>query len=364
MENPSTPPERNLAPHTHRPPHTHREKSPQPPNHPDRIASGFPRSYEPFAQHSASHGTGSGGTAQTHANPASHPQASPQPYDESLGASSPQAPGLTPPDHGYATSPPPFQGAMPDQNQGSALNRQGIPYYPSPQNAGRGNPTPSPTPYSSADYQPAYRQPDNTAPKVQGQGQATSQRRSASTRNLTNHPAPVRNAPLDAQDRLLQERRLSAAGKPVVRSPAHRYVDDDEFVPYFRAQEPYRPQHTDYRFWVLGGVLLVGLTVLIEPTRVISSIVKTQEYDCQEVVQPQSVLSRERLTKLLSIPERASKEQVRQVIQEPYCLMPSIKIRAGVSAVREAYPLESDPDTWVVMLYEGDEYAGYRFNVR
>ncbi|NJR69051.1 MAG: hypothetical protein HC771_10555 [Synechococcales cyanobacterium CRU_2_2] len=115
---------------------------------------------------------------------------------------------------------------------------------------------------------------------------------------------------------------------------------------------------------MLGGVLLVGLVVLIEPTRVISSIVKTQDYECQEVVQPESVLSRAQLTQLLTIPERAAREKVREVVKEPYCLMPSVKIRAGVSAVREAYPLEFDPETWIVMLYEGDEYAGYSFNAR
>ncbi len=151
------------------------------------------------------------------------------------------------------------------------------------------------------------------------------------------------------------------------RPPAHfsmaYWDEEDEFVPVFRPR-PYSSRREDYRLWILGGVLLVGLTVLIEPTRVISSIVKTQDYDCQEIVQPQSVLSREQLTQLLTIPERSPKEKVRAIIREPYCLLPSLKIRAGVSAVREAYPLEADPDTWIVLLYEGDEYAGYRFNAR
>lgn len=85
---------------------------------------------------------------------------------------------------------------------------------------------------------------------------------------------------------------------------------------------------------------------------------------CQEVVRSQAVLTRRQLSQLLAIPERDSKAKVRDIVQEPYCKLSQLEVRAGVEADREAYPLEFDPQTWFVILYEGDEYAGYAFSFR
>ncbi|MGD1860938.1 MAG: hypothetical protein ACFB0E_13320 [Leptolyngbyaceae cyanobacterium] len=86
------------------------------------------------------------------------------------------------------------------------------------------------------------------------------------------------------------------------------------------------------------------------------------EKSCHEFVQTEAKLSREQLAELLTIPVRDSKERVRQVVSEPYCRLSSLNVRADVQAEREAYPLEFDPETQLVILYENDEYAGYRFN--
>lgn len=104
--------------------------------------------------------------------------------------------------------------------------------------------------------------------------------------------------------------------------------------------------------------------LLIGPGRVFSSAVHKSNRHCQEVIQPQTVLSRAQLAQLLTIPERDPKQRIQAIIAEPYCIMPSVQIRAGTPALREAYPLEFDPETWLVVLYEGDEYAGYRFLYR
>ena len=64
---------------------------------------------------------------------------------------------------------------------------------------------------------------------------------------------------------------------------------------------------------------------------------------------------------LLAVPERDSKSRSREIIQEPYCTLSALNIRAGVEADREAYPLAFEPNTTLVILYENDEYAGYRF---
>ena len=83
---------------------------------------------------------------------------------------------------------------------------------------------------------------------------------------------------------------------------------------------------------------------------------------CETIVQADAKLSREQLANLLTIPERDTKARVRQVVEEPYCQLPELKVRSGVLAERESYPLAFDPKTQLVILYENDEYAGYRFS--
>ncbi len=80
------------------------------------------------------------------------------------------------------------------------------------------------------------------------------------------------------------------------------------------------------------------------------------------VVQANSQITREQLAQVLSIPERDAKSRVRQVVNEPYCQYSNLRVRSGVDAEREAYPLAFDPNTKLVILYENDEYAGYRFS--
>jgi hypothetical protein len=109
-----------------------------------------------------------------------------------------------------------------------------------------------------------------------------------------------------------------------------------------------------------GGSLLAGLVLVGDVGSLLES--KPVSNVCQEVVQTEATLSRERLTQLISIPERQPKSAVRDVLDAPYCVLPDIEIRKGAIAQREAYPLAFDPQTWVVLLYEGDEYAGYSFS--
>jgi hypothetical protein len=83
---------------------------------------------------------------------------------------------------------------------------------------------------------------------------------------------------------------------------------------------------------------------------------------CEQVVSAQSVLGREALSELLAVPERASRDRVREIVAEPYCQLNSTEVREGVMAEREAYPLAFDPQTWFIVLYEDGEYAGYDFS--
>lgn len=126
-------------------------------------------------------------------------------------------------------------------------------------------------------------------------------------------------------------------------------------------------------FWsikpLLAGGLMLALvellfdfqgmkTFLSQPTAPDSNPIR----GCESMVQESARLSRAQLAQLLTIPERDSKARVRQVVEQPYCTLPTLKVRSGVEAEREAYPLEFDPKTTLVILYENDEYAGYRFS--
>ena len=83
---------------------------------------------------------------------------------------------------------------------------------------------------------------------------------------------------------------------------------------------------------------------------------------CETVVSPSTVLSRAQLAQLLTLPERAPSTQVREQVAQPYCQLADLEVRAEVMAQREAYPLAFDPQTWLILLFEGDEYAGYAFS--
>lgn len=121
-------------------------------------------------------------------------------------------------------------------------------------------------------------------------------------------------------------------------------------------------RHSFVQYLVAGGCILSALALM---TDVHSLIPTASSVDfCQTVVQPEALLSRDHLAQLLTVSERSSKATVQQVISEPYCQLPSVELRAGVPAEREAYPLAFDPDTWFVVLYEEGEYAGFDFSFR
>ncbi|MEX0272239.1 hypothetical protein AB3R30_24265 [Leptolyngbyaceae cyanobacterium UHCC 1019] len=123
-----------------------------------------------------------------------------------------------------------------------------------------------------------------------------------------------------------------------------------------------RRNRSGVKYMLAGGSVLAALGLLVDPQGLLP---KTSAKDsCQQVIRETAVLSREQLTQMLSVPERANKQAIRQVMQLPYCRLSTIQPRAGITAEREAYPLAFDPKTWLVVLYEGDEYAGYSFSFR
>lgn len=129
-----------------------------------------------------------------------------------------------------------------------------------------------------------------------------------------------------------------------------------------RRRKPVEATGFDMRYLIAGGSMLALVGVLVDLRAVLPSTQATPVSNvCQEIVQPQSVLSREELAQVLQIPERDHRANVQRVVSDPYCRLSSVEIRAGVASQRDAYPLEFDPQTWFVVLYEGEEYAGYSF---
>ena len=127
------------------------------------------------------------------------------------------------------------------------------------------------------------------------------------------------------------------------------------------------PDISPLKSLIAGGVIVTAALVLVDVQRMGAWLSRSptssvNDNACKEFVQTEATLSRQQLAELLTIPERDSKERVRQVVAEPYCRMAGLSVRAGVDAEREAYPLEFDPKTQIVILYEDNEYAGYRFN--
>ena len=124
-----------------------------------------------------------------------------------------------------------------------------------------------------------------------------------------------------------------------------------------KRRNPQKP--SNFSYLLAGGSMLMLVGVMVEVRSVVRPAAAKSM--CSEIVQPASVLPRDKLALLLNVPERDSKDTIRAIISEPYCRLPTVEIRAGVTDEREAYPLAFDPQTWFVVLYEGNEYAGYDF---
>ncbi len=117
------------------------------------------------------------------------------------------------------------------------------------------------------------------------------------------------------------------------------------------------------RLFLLGGAVAViaGLSSDIHQT--IAAQRSPRPENCTGAPNAQATLSRDQLATFLTISERSPKVEVQEVLQAPYCQLTHLEVRAGVTAERAVYPLAFDPQTWLVVLFEGNEYAGYQLQV-
>lgn len=121
----------------------------------------------------------------------------------------------------------------------------------------------------------------------------------------------------------------------------------------------------------LRGLLLPALSVmLLAASGVLGGLSQSWQAStpapnlpCSTPPTPNNQVSREMLLEFLTIPERQAAAPVQELLKEPYCQLPAMELRAGVTAERSLYALEFDAQTWLVVLYEEEEYAGYAFRV-
>ncbi|HEY9752337.1 MAG TPA: hypothetical protein V6C46_05270 [Coleofasciculaceae cyanobacterium] len=114
-----------------------------------------------------------------------------------------------------------------------------------------------------------------------------------------------------------------------------------------------------------GGCLLLAAYLLLDTYGAsFFGLWRRSAAGCQEVVQPQSTITRQQLVQLMTLPEGDTRQRVQAILKAPYCKLANIEIRKGAAAQREAYRLEFDDQVWLVVLYEGGQYAGYQVGMR
>ena len=122
-------------------------------------------------------------------------------------------------------------------------------------------------------------------------------------------------------------------------------------------------RHHRYRLISSSLLILLGFSLGIG-LRFQARAASAKEDLCQEIISSEAILSRQQLTQLLTVPERENRQVIEAITEEPYCSLATIEVRAGVMAERAAYPLAFDPNTWLVVLYEEEEYVGYGFRLQ
>lgn len=127
--------------------------------------------------------------------------------------------------------------------------------------------------------------------------------------------------------------------------------------------------HRRKALWAGGVITLLAMATIL-PTQVSSQAITSNK--CEKVIKSGSEISRAQLSNLASIPEGSTREALRQVVLEPYCILPvqtqneetpqeTSSSSTDYLLQKEAYPLAFDRDAWLVVTYQGDEYKGYDF---
>jgi hypothetical protein len=109
-------------------------------------------------------------------------------------------------------------------------------------------------------------------------------------------------------------------------------------------------------------LLIIGVLLDVDPT-VLWSGAPPPELECQGPTNPSGIVSRQQLAQLLTLPTATSKQELQALLNLPYCQL-AMPAAEPLSNLSYAYPLEFDPQTWLIITYEGDRYSKYDFSFR
>lgn len=110
-----------------------------------------------------------------------------------------------------------------------------------------------------------------------------------------------------------------------------------------------------------GGAILLSLGLFVDLRGLPFLSAKAVAEPCPSASPSQGQLSKQQVAKLLTVAEGDQKDKIREIVHEPSCKLPNLQVRSGSMAEREVYTLGFVPQAWIVVLYEGDQYAGYKF---
>ena len=126
-----------------------------------------------------------------------------------------------------------------------------------------------------------------------------------------------------------------------------------------RLSRPFNPKQL-----LAGAAALLALGLFVDLRTFPSWGTKPGADLCPSSASSQGKLTEQQVAKLLTVAEGDQRTRIRDIAREPACKLPSLQVRAGSIADREVYGLKFDPQTSIVVLYEGDQYAGYKFRLR
>ncbi len=120
------------------------------------------------------------------------------------------------------------------------------------------------------------------------------------------------------------------------------------------------------RVLLASGSMLALATMVITPSvNRLNNPVNAGVGDvCIKQIDQKSLVSRDELRAVLNLDKNISKDEVLAVLDQPNCVLQPRAGENGVQVDREAYPLEFDPQTWFVLQYQEEKFAGFDFSFR
>jgi len=112
---------------------------------------------------------------------------------------------------------------------------------------------------------------------------------------------------------------------------------------------------TIVRLPVLGLVIiLVAVGTIAYSLPPAPSAISSKAVTCAEVGSSAARISRADLAWLLEVPVGSDWAAVMKRLGTPYCFLHN-----GNDLSKVAYPSAWEPSTWIVVIYQGNQYAGY-----